>query len=74
MDSPRRSARLAAKPPVDYTEPDYPELNDYQRNAIQQAFSGVEHSYTTEACAALIGLTVISFITAYVATTSKYGL
>jgi hypothetical protein len=74
MDSPRRSARLAVKPRVDYTELDYADLNDYQRDTIHQMQHGsYVPSYSVEACAGLFSLAVVAFIVAFVASTSYHG-
>lgn len=69
MDTPRRSARIAAKPPVDYSEADYADLNEYQRETIDQMLHG-SPSYGAAACAGLCSLTVVAFLIAFVAATS----
>lgn len=69
MDTPRRSARIAAMPAVSYVEPDYADLNEYQRETIDQMLHG-SPSYTASACAGLCSLTVVAFLVAFVAATS----
>jgi hypothetical protein len=73
MDTPRRSARIAAKPIVSYVEPDYADLNEYQRETIDQMLHGAP-SYTASVCAGLFSLTVVAFTVAFVAATSYNGV
>lgn len=69
MESPRRSARIAAKPVVNYAEPDYTDFAEVHRETIDQMLHG-SPSYVASACAGLCSLTVVAFLVAFVAATS----
>ena len=73
MDSPRRSARLAAKPRIDYTEETYADINEYHRDTIHQMQYDHAPSYGAAACAGLMALASVSFIVAFVVSTSYHG-